>query len=201
MFIRSTGLLKYLQLVFPCLLNMNERVKNIKMKYRILLDFSIALYKYACEIKFMYGSENSMVPNFYEVLETLQRIIRGQNYDQRDTEMFQDLHNLTYAAFHNGTGQSELAKLNLREFFEEYGYEAESANLPYKRSIIIGLYFYQMSVATKNDDNQKTTIDYLVSAHKHIRRIVDQRVLEYPFYCYLVLGELVLSVYPIRFLF
>ena len=191
-FTRSTGSLNYLQLVFPCLVTMKERVKNIKMNYDILLDLSLTLYKYACEMKFMYGFDNSLIRDFDGLLDILQRIVMDQNYDERDFKMFKDLNNLAYAAFYNGIGQPVRAKTKLQEFFEEYGKETYTANLPYKRSIIIGLYFYQMAVAMEKDDDPilvKTAIDYLISAHGEIRYIAVNAIYEFPFYCCLVAGK------------
>ena len=46
------------------------------------------------------------------------RIANEQNYEQKDSAIFDDLNNLAYAAFHNGIGRPELTKQKLKDFLK-----------------------------------------------------------------------------------
>ena len=192
-FVRCSGSLRYFIFILPCLETMTERVSIDSLKFEILIDFMFTLYKFACEIKYLYGYDPSVVQHFYEVQDTLQKVINIQC----DSEILNDLNNLAYAAFHNGIGRSELTKQKLKRFFEIYGEKTYSDNKSISRirSIIVGLHFYHMAIALEEDtgdpDDKKKIIDYIIYAHDHIRPVaLFEREFEFPFYCQIFLGKL-----------
>ena len=195
-FVRSSGSLQYIILVLPCFETMTRKLSSASLKFEILIDLMFALYKFACEIKYLYGFDNSVVQNFCDVQETLQIIINEQNYEESESEIFQDLNNLAYAAFHNGIGRPELTKQKLKRFFELRDENPFTVVIPSRiRSIIIALHFYHMAIAYEEDadspDDEKKYIDYVYVAHEHVRDVACfEREFEFPFYSQILLGKL-----------
>ena len=193
-FVRSSGSLRYFTFVLPCFQTMTARVSSASFKFEILIDLLFALYKFACEIKYLYGFDHSDVQNFYEVQEILQTIITEQNYKECDWKIFNDLNSLVYAAFHNGIGRPELSKQKLKRFFEGLDETIDCSSLLGIQFIIVGLHFYHMAIALEEDtDNpvdKKIIIDYLNYSHYLIGPIaLFKREFDFPFYNQILLGK------------
>ena len=192
-FVRTSGSLKYFTFILPCLQTMTERVSIDALKFEIFIDFMFTLYKFACEIKYLYGFDPSFVQTFCEAQGTLQKVINIQC----DSEILNGLNNLAYAAFHNGIGQPEFTKLKLKSFIDIYGEKTYSTtkSMSRIRSIIVGLHFYHMAIALEEDtgdpDDKEKIINYIIYAHDHIRPVaLFEREFEFPFYCQIFLGKL-----------
>ena len=193
-FLNATGSLRFFILVLPCLEKIKKRVRSIEVKYGILIKMLFTLFHFSNDLKFMWGSNTDLlVLTIYEIQGTLQRIIRNEKFDQRDFEMFDQVFNLTYAVFYNNIGRPELAKIRLQPFFEEYGERIYSNRLPYTRSFMIGLNFYQMAIAFEEDvekpDDKKKTENYILSAFSHTRHLVSKRIFEVHFFSYVLPGN------------
>ena len=151
-FVNTMGSLEFLILILPSLKKLKKRVKSIEVKYEILIQMMFTLFYFCNDVKFMWGLNTDMLAMaIYEIQGSLQKFIRNEMFDQRDIEMFDQVFNLTYAVFYNNIGQPELAKIRLQPFFEEYGESIYSNRLPYTRSFMIGLNFYQMAIAFEED--------------------------------------------------
>ena len=195
-FVRSSGSLQYIILVLSCFQMMTGKLTCASLKFDILIDLMFALYKFACEIKYLYGFDNSVVQNFCKVQETLKTIINEQNYEDKELEIFVDLNNLTYAAFHNGIGRPELTKQQLKKFFVSYDENPLPIVIPSRiRSIIIALYFYHMAIAYEEVAmslvDKKKSIDYVTVAYEMVvQNACFERKFEFPFYSQILLGKL-----------
>ena len=178
-FVRSSGSLTYFTFVLPCFQTMTARVSSASFKFEILINLLFALYKFACEIKYLYGFDHSVFQNFCVVQDILQTINTEQNYKECDSKIFNNLNNLVYAAFYNGIGRPELTKQKLKRFFEIYEEKTYSTcsttNISRICSIIVGLHFYHMAIAFEKDTDspvdKKIIFNYVHCAYDHIRPV------------------------------
>ena len=151
-FVNTTGSLWFFILILPCFKKIKKRVKSIEAKYGILIKMMFTLFYFSNDVKFMWGHNTDILAlAIYEIQGFFQRFIRNEMFDQRAIEMFDQAFNLTYAVYYNNIGRPELTKIRLQPFFEEYGERIYSNRLPYTRSFMIGLNFYQMAIAFEED--------------------------------------------------
>ena len=193
-FVNTTGSLWFFIIILPCLKKLKKRVKSIEVKYGILIKMMFTLLYFSNDVKFMWGLNTDMLAMaIYEIQGSLQRFIRNEMFDQRDIEMFDQVFNLTYAVYYNNIGRPELAKIRLQPFFEEYGESIFSNRLPYTRSFMIGLNFYQMAIAFEEDlekwKDKSKAINYILSAFAHTRHLVSKRIFEVHFFSYVLPGN------------